>query len=256
MHEPWTHVHDWRSAAMATYHGAQLLALLGLAEVTFAVTAGLARRLGRRAVHVAVASNVTPVAVSRQAARERLGIGDELVVSLFGTAHPSRAIDHAEAAVAALARHARRPCAQGPQPRRRSATARRARRRPAPRSRAAGVSELSLRLRASDLVLLPFVEGISTRRTTLMAAFAHEVAVAGVHGRATDDVLKAHPDALLLTPAADAAAYARAVVELAADPARLRSMGSAGRRLYEREFDWPVLAATVTSALRHGATAS
>jgi glycosyltransferase involved in cell wall biosynthesis len=89
-----------------------------------------------------------------------------------------------------------------------------------------------------------------------MAAFAHEIAVAGVHGRATDDVLKAHPDALLLTPAADAAAYARAVVELAADPERLRAMGSAGRRLYEREFDWPVLADTVTSALRHGETVS
>jgi len=253
VHEPWTHVYDWRSAFVNACQRAQLTALVGLADAVFGVTEALARRLRRNAVHVPVGSNLTPIALSRDAARERLGITGEFIVTLFGRDHPSRAIVHAEAAIAALTeRHGAEsvrvlnlgdgaPAVLAP----------------------AGVivdrpgrlepTELSMRLRASDLVLLPFVDGLSTRRTTLMASLAHGAPVAGVLGAGTDRVLIDHPDALLLTPGGRPAEHARAVVEISNDPVRLRGMGDAGRRLYEEHFDWPVLAGRVTAALRGGA---
>ena len=250
VHEPWTHVHDWRSALMATYHRAQLPALLAIADVVLGLTEALVRQLGRRAVHVPVGSNLTPISMSAEAARARLGIGGELVVALFGSAHPSRALDHAEAAIAALASSCAVPTirvlnlgAGAP-----------------PLNVPAGVvvatsgrlepDELSLRLRASDIMLLPFLDGLSTRRTTLMAALAHGLPVVGVHGTGTDRLLVRHPEALMLTPAGQPAGYAHSVVELATDAARLRAVGQAGRRLYEQHFDWPVLARRVTAALR------
>jgi len=250
VHEPWTHVHDWRSVLMAGAQRAQLQVLLGLADVVLGVTEHLARRLGRRAVHVPVGSNVTPVDLSRREARSQAGVTGELVVALFGTAHPSRALDHAEAAIAVLAG-------------RRGARAVRVLNlgHGAPALKVPpGVAvdmpgriearELSLRLRASDIVLLPFVNGVSTRRTTLMAALAHALPVASVHGSDTDSVLVAHPEAISLTPAGEPAAYAQAVAELVDDRDRLRAVGLAGRRLYEAHFDWPVLAHEVTSALQ------
>ncbi len=255
VHEPWTHVHDWRSALMATYHRAQLPALLHQADVVLGVTETLVQHLGSGAVHVPVGSNLTPIALSARTARAHLDIADEFVVALFGRGHPSRSLDHAEAAIVALAssRDARtiRVLSLGSGA--------------PPLNVPPGVTvdtpgrlepeELSLRLRASDIMLLPFRDGISTRRTTLMAALAHGLPVAGLHGPGTDSVLIHNPEGLLLTPAGRPAAYARAVVELAADPVRLHNTGIAGRILYEQNFDWPVLARRVTAALRHAGIA-
>jgi glycosyltransferase involved in cell wall biosynthesis len=110
--------------------------------------------------------------------------------------------------------------------------------------------ELSVHLWASDLVLLPFTDGVSTRRGTLMAALAHGRPVLGLRGCHTDAVLAEAPDAVALTPAGDRHAFSCAAVELAGDPGRLRATGDAGRRLYESRFDWPVLAQSVASVLR------
>jgi glycosyltransferase involved in cell wall biosynthesis len=87
-------------------------------------------------------------------------------------------------------------------------------------------------------VLLPFHDGVSTRRTTLMAALAHARPVLGLLGRNTDALLAGARDALALTPAGDRSAFSRAAIELTCDPRRMRSIGAAGRRLYETHFDW------------------
>jgi len=248
VHEPWTYVHDARSLLMTSWHRLQLRPLLAAADGVGAVTAPLARRLGHGAVHVGVGTNVTPVAVARDEARRRLAVGDALVVVLFGGAHPSRAHDHAAAALAALAAQGADRLlvlnlgAGAPAP---SVPEGVAVRSPGPLTEA----ELSLHLLAGDLALLPLVDGLSTRRTTLMAALAHGLPVAGLRGPGTDPLLAARPDAVALTPAGDRGAYARAVVALADDPAVRSALGRAGRRLYERELDWPVVARRVTRAL-------
>jgi glycosyltransferase involved in cell wall biosynthesis len=96
----------------------------------------------------------------------------------------------------------------------------------------------------------PFVDGVSTRRTTLMAALQHGVAVVGTDGRLTDDILRASREALTLAPVGDRHQLEDAVRRLADDPGLRRSRGAAGRELYTSSFAWPVTAAIVATALR------
>jgi glycosyltransferase involved in cell wall biosynthesis len=205
--------------------------------------------LGHGAIHLPVGANITPVEATPRGARELIGLRRPLVVSLFGRNHPSRALEYAEAAILALAQ------AHGAG----NLTVLNLGADAPPIAAPAGVevrnsgpkpgSELSLMLSASDLMLLPLADGVSTRRSTLMAAFAHRLPVVGLRGKNTDQVLLDAPDALVLTPVGDRAAFALAVVELSTAPERMHSIGEAGRRLYEERFDWPVAAALLTTVL-------
>ena len=94
VHESWVTPSDrgrarWRSVLMGAYQRVQLAALLRGADIVMAATQGLVRKLGHDAIHVPVGTNVPPLAVTREEARRRLGLGDELVVALFGTGHPA-----------------------------------------------------------------------------------------------------------------------------------------------------------------------
>jgi Glycosyl transferases group 1 len=249
VHEAWVDMTDWRSTLMGAWQRLQLKSLLRFADVVLTSTEALARELGRRAIHVPVGATITPVPTSTRAARERLGLADELVVALLGRANPSRALDHAEAAIAAIA-EARG--ARGLTVLNLGADAPALEISPAVDVRTPGrleADELSVRLWASDLMLLPFTDGVSTRRTTLMAALAHGRPVVGLRGHNTDQVLVDHPEALTLTPVGDPDAFARAAVALTGDADRRGALGDAGRRLYDEQFDWPVLARSVMSAL-------
>ena len=254
VHEAWVDPGErgrapWRSALMGTYQHAQLASLLRLADVVMAATQALARKVGHHALHVPVGSNVAPRAISRGDARQLLGLRDEFVVALFGGGHPSRALEYATAAIELLA-HARGPAAVkvlnlgvG-----------------APRlqlSRAIAVhspgllaaADLSVHLRASDILLLPFTDGLSTRRTTLMAGLAHGLPVVGLRGPGTDDVLVNSREALTLTPIDDIEVFAHATLRLASDPDLLARTAQAGRKLYRTNFDWPVTARRVAAAM-------
>ena len=105
-------------------------------------------------------------------------------------------------------------------------------------------------LAAADLFVAPFVDGVSTRRTTLMAALQHGLPVVGTDGRLTDDVLRRAGDALTLVPADDPRRLAAAVRWLGGDADQRLARGAAGRELYEDSFDWPVISATLVAALR------
>lgn len=249
VHESWVEMADVRTTIMGAWQRLQLRALLHHADLVLTSTEALALELGHGALHVPIATTITPGMTTNAAARVELGLGDGLIVTLFGRANPERALDHARAAVVALA-DARRPArltvlnlgADAP---------------PLDTSRGIDVItpgrlsevELSRYLTASDLVLLPFHDGVSTRRTTLMAALAHGRPVLGLRGRNSDSVLLEHPGALLLTAPGDPSVYADAAVALVADATALRALGEAGRRLYAERFDWPVIARTIAAAL-------
>jgi glycosyltransferase involved in cell wall biosynthesis len=254
VHEAWVDTDDhgrarWRSALMGAYQQAQLASLMRVADVVMAATQPLARKVGHDAIHVPVGSNITPATVTREDARDRLGLGDELVVSLFGGDRPDRALEYATAAIELVAK-ARGPGAVkvlnlglgAPQ---------------LDISREIAVDtpghleadELSVRLRASDVLLLPFFDGLSTRRTTLMAGLAHGLPIVGLYGPGTDDILTGCPEALTLTPVGDVNAYAHATLQLANNPDRLRASGESGHQLYEKHFDWSITASRVATAL-------
>jgi glycosyltransferase involved in cell wall biosynthesis len=110
-------------------------------------------------------------------------------------------------------------------------------------------SDLARHLAAADLFVAPFVDGVSTRRTTLMAALQHGLPVVGTDGRLTDGVLRSS-HALTLVSVDDRQGLSDAARGLAGDPGRRHALGAAGRELYERAFAWPVIAATIVAALR------
>lgn len=242
IHEAWVPMNDWRTRLIGAYQRVQLRSLLLVADAIIVTTESLGRNFGGRAVHLAVGSNITPNAMTRVTARSKLGIGDELVVALFGTGSPHRALEHAEEAITALAAERGagtvRVLNLG-------AGAARLRVPCEVRVNAPGAlpaEDVSLHLRASDLLLMTFADGVSTRRTTLMAGLAHGLPVIGLHGISTDEVLLMHPEALMLTPVGDCGAFVQAVLDITANPERLEVAGRAARQLYANQFDWPVAA--------------
>lgn len=254
VHEAWVEATDparsrWRSTLMGSYQRAQLAILLQNADIVMAATEAVARKIGRDAVHVPVGTNVTPLPLTREDARQLLGLGGEIVICLFGRDRPSRASMYSKAAISLLAE------ALGPTSIKvlnlghGAATLNLSRAIPVETPGHLEAGELSVRLRASDILLLPFIDGLSTGRTTLMAALAHGLPVVGLCGRDTDAVLIGHPEALTLTPLGDIGAFTSATLALARAPDRLRATGEAGRELYAREFDWPVIAQQIQAAL-------
>ena len=93
------------------------------------------------------------------------------------------------------------------------------------------------------------IDGVSTRRGSVMAALQHGVAVIGTAGPLTDPVLRAAGAAIRLTEVGEPERFAAAAAALAADPAGRAALGAAGRDLYAREFDSAVTAARLRTAV-------
>jgi glycosyltransferase involved in cell wall biosynthesis len=105
-------------------------------------------------------------------------------------------------------------------------------------------------LRACDVLIAPFPDGATTRRTSLMAALTSGCAVVTTDGPLTETLWR-ESGAVALAPAGDAAPFAQEVKRLADDAALRAALGARGRRLYDERFD---LAHTV-GALRQAGTA-
>lgn len=101
-------------------------------------------------------------------------------------------------------------------------------------------AEASRALSAADVLALPFVDGISERRGSLMAGLQHGVAVVSTIGHNTGTELR-RAEWLALTPVEDRFAFMRAVSDLLGDPAARTRLAAAGRAQYEQHFSWPVV---------------
>jgi hypothetical protein len=89
-------------------------------------------------------------------------------------------------------------------------------------------------LRACDLLLQPYPDGVSGRRTSLMAGLALGVPAATTHGPATEPVWR--DGCVALAPPDDPAALVAVVERLLADPAARRRLGEKGRAVYQARF--------------------
>jgi glycosyltransferase involved in cell wall biosynthesis len=96
--------------------------------------------------------------------------------------------------------------------------------------------EVSRHIGACDLLLQPYPDGVSSRRTSVMAALALGRPVVTTSGWLTEP-LWSDSQAVVLVPAGDAGALAAAGAALLGDPERAARLGSRARALYQSRFD-------------------
>jgi hypothetical protein len=96
-------------------------------------------------------------------------------------------------------------------------------------------SALSQHLSACDLMLQPYPDGLSTRRTSLMNLFAHGLPVVTNFGHLSEDFWKTS-SAVALSPPDH---LARICIRLLSEPAARRELALQGHELYGARFDWP-----------------
>ena len=102
-------------------------------------------------------------------------------------------------------------------------------------------AEVAADFNAIDVLVMPYEDGMSLRRSTLTAALANGCAIVTTHPQAPTPELAAESD-LLLVPPRDAAATAAAVRRIAADPGLAADLRANARRA-ARQFSWDVIAA-------------
>lgn len=211
--------------------------------------------LGRRRVpviHLPSPSAIDRIPVDRQRARTELGFApEEIVLCSFGTWHVSKMSRRVLNSLAALLSEGKsaRLLAIGPESEKLLALADE---KLCPHILAPGYLDaeaVSRALQASDLFLAPLSDGVSTRRTTVMAALEHGLPVVTTDGRLTDEIFR-QSDALRLVPVDDAAAFLAEVRALAEDPSARHALGQRGRQLYEAHFSWPVITARLLDVMR------
>ena len=96
-------------------------------------------------------------------------------------------------------------------------------------------AEAAAAIAAADLALQPYPDGITTRRTSVMAPLALGVATVTSHGALTEDVWRAAPS-VALAPASDTAAHVATAESLLKDDITRHQLGDLGRRFYRDHF--------------------
>ena len=103
-------------------------------------------------------------------------------------------------------------------------------------------------LQACDLVLAPFIDGVSTRRGSVMAAFEHGKAVVTTKEWSSQGSVP-WDQICAAVSARDEQTFAQAALSLLSSPERLQELGENGRAYYEKSFSWPLIAKKMSAAL-------
>lgn len=227
-------------------------------------TAALARA-GLRPTAIPIGSNIPvapPEGYGRAAWRAAHGVDPEtLLVAYFGLVSPSKGVDLLVAALAGLPPEIPWRLlliggeATAPQDVRYAAEVRAQIGRLGLADRVTITGQLapaqvSAHLLAADLAALPFRDGASFRRGSLLAALAHGCPV--VTTTPADAAAAAqlrHDSEALLVPVGSAQALGRSIERLARDPGLRSTIGAHGRAL-AAQFGWPAIAATHTRLYR------
>ena len=107
--------------------------------------------------------------------------------------------------------------------------------------------ELSPHLASCDLLIQPYPDGASSRRTSLMAGIAHGVPVLTTSGHLSESLWK-NSGAVAIAPARDRFALIEEATKLIDSHGERRRLRDAGMRLYREQFDWPRVVAALTGA--------
>lgn len=250
VHEPCVPMTSAKQMVMGIWQRIQLAALWAAADTVF-VSVPAWHVLMRRWVpvrpvhHLPVGSNLPDMRFARERERGALGLAaDDVVVAAMGRDHPSWLASDLVSALAAVSRTGLRPTvfllgATAPPVRELDTLL------PVHRFGPLPDADLASKLAAADIFVAPLIDGVSTRRGALMAAFQHELAVVGTDGASTDETLRSACDGIRLVPVGASNRLAAELVALIRDRDQCRALGRAGRELFERSFDWSVIARQV-----------
>jgi glycosyltransferase involved in cell wall biosynthesis len=104
-------------------------------------------------------------------------------------------------------------------------------------------SEVSHHLAACDLLIQPYPDGVSSRRTSLMAGLENGKPIVTTSGWLTES-LWLESDAVAIAPAGDTGAFLKEVRRLCDQRSERLRLGAAAGRLYRERFD---ISRTITS---------
>ncbi len=96
--------------------------------------------------------------------------------------------------------------------------------------------ELSLAISSCDVMMQPYPDGVSSRRTTVMAALNHARAIVTTKGSFTEPLWEQSGAVILVEPG-DIGAFASAVRELSEHAFRRYRYANAAKALYANRFD-------------------
>lgn len=97
-------------------------------------------------------------------------------------------------------------------------------------------ADLSLHLSACDVMLQPYVDGVSSRRTSVMVALDHGLPIVTSAGKLTEP-LWAESDAVKLAPPTDIQSLVKHAENLLINEAECLRLREASRALYHERFD-------------------
>jgi hypothetical protein len=246
-HETCVPLWPWKYTAMRLWQYPQLFALSVGANRIFVSTERWAPQLQRcnpKIVchHLPVGSNLPMCALSKQEARERLGIpGDTVLLGIFGTAHRSKMLHWIGTAARAVLHRFPRTlilCVGKDGQLIREACAG----VPLLDKGILSAAEAALGIRAMDMLLAPFADGISTRRTSAIVALQHGIPLCSTISKWSDNVFREwkSPGLKLCSPSRleDYVSGALSVVHEVLGNADL---GDQLKDLYDAWFSWPVI---------------
>jgi len=252
-HETYVPCESISQLLMRVWQIPQFVSLCRMADPLYASCSrwlpAIRRASGRDAVVLPAGSNIRRSHLSREESRTRMGIGSKaLVFGVFGSAHPSRLMGWISAAANSVA--ARVPEATlvyiG-------ADGEKLRRGLDPKIRFmdCGVlagDDVGDHLVSADCMLAPFVDGLSTRRGSVIAAFQHGIPVISTSSIWTDDLLLGQEKrAIFLSPVHDGidgfASLAARISEQLPFP---YSRHIALREFHEQHFAWPSISRRLT----------
>jgi glycosyltransferase involved in cell wall biosynthesis len=255
LHETYVPLWPWRFSLMRLWQYPQFVCLVRAACALLVSTVRwlpqLRRWTKRRCTILPVGSNLPAPQMSKPEARAKLGLApDVLLLGIFGFGHISKRTEWVGAAARRI--YQRFPktqllnvgqtsdslpllCA------------------PVPVHQHGLLSghEASLRLRAMDLFLAPFADGISPRRGSVIAALQHGVPVCSTFREYTDRfLLDFVSPAFSLTPSSDESCFTRGALNMAEKSVEKPQLGEDLVKFHDRYFAWPVIAQDLINELR------
>lgn len=117
-------------------------------------------------------------------------------------------------------------------------------------SMAASDPRLSAHLAACDLMIQPYPDGVSSRRTSLLAPLAHGVAIVTTSGPSSEPLWLA-TEGVVTVPAQDAPAFVSEACRLLGDEPARRNCGQLASALYQKYFTIEKIAQTMRSQYDH-----